>query len=306
MAWAPAVLFRLSFGFHDRLQDAVRDLQAASGLRPTATESRVRSALARWVEAEQRIDALSQLVPSRFLGPWLELGLSPSIRDDRRTRAIIKLADKTIDDAEGPPYALRRGEKGFELVFGPGWSDWLLDHKLILEGHTEFALARFLQARNPHVPGIPDKVCMPGARKLAPARRIFELLRAKSGALRDAYGDAGLGSLYAIDHVLPRSFVAHDLLWNLVPTSLETNRSKGEALPAETLLSDVANYHFVLVTAVPPQSSEIEDYIAVFGLAESELRELSRDAFVERYLRIITPLWQVAMAQGFRSDWRPR
>lgn len=168
LAWAPAVLFRLSFGSHDRLQEVVRELQAAARLRPTSTEARVRGALTRWPDAAAKIDALSQLVPSRFLGPWLELDLPSSIRDDRRTRAILRLARETVHDADGPPYALERGEDGFVVVFGPGWRDWLLNHHSILAGHTEFALARFLQARNPHVPGIPDKVRMPGNRKLAP------------------------------------------------------------------------------------------------------------------------------------------
>lgn len=303
IAWAPAVLFRLSFGLHDRLQDAVRELHLASGLRTTATESQVRTALSRWAEAEARIDALSQLVPSRFLGPWLEVGLAPTIRDDRRTRAIIRIARETLSDPEGPPHALERGDTGLELQFGPSWRDWLLQHQLILEGHTEFALARFLQARNPHVPGIPNKVRMPGGRKLAPARRIVERMRATSGGLADGYGGAALGSSYAIDHVLPRSFVAHDLLWNLLPTGVEANRKKGEALPAEKLLPQIARYHFAIAAASPHHGAEIEDYIAVFGLSEADLRNLSQDAFGERYLRMFTPLWQVAMAQGFRPDW---
>jgi hypothetical protein len=305
IAWAPAVLFRLSFGLHDRLHDAVREFHTQSGLRATSTESQVRTALARWPETEARIDALSQLVPSRFLGPWLELGLSPAIRDDRRTRAIIRVARETLIDADGPPYALVRGDEGFELEFGPHWRDWLLQHQLILEGHTEFALARFLQARNPHVPGVPNKVRMPGGRKMAPARRIFERMRAGRSGLADGYSDAMLGSSYAIDHVLPRSFVAHDLLWNLLPTSVETNRRKAEALPAEALLPKIARYHFAIAAASPHQGAEIEDYIAVFGLSEAELRGLSQDAFGERYLRIFKPLWQVAMSQGFRADWSP-
>lgn len=305
LAWAPAVLFRLSFGSHDRLQDVVRELQTAGRLRPTATEARVRSALTRWPEAAARIEALSQLVPSRFLGPWLELGLPPSIRDDRRTRAILRMAGETIQDADGPPYALERAEDGFHVSFGPGWRDWLLNHRAILEGHAQFALARFLQARNPHVPGIPDKVRMPGSRKLAPARRIFERLRAGSGGLPDAYTGSLLGSTYSIDHVLPRAFVAHDLLWNLVPTTAALNQAKAESLPAETILPNVARYHFSIVADAPMGAPELEDYVAVFGISEGELRALSEAAFVERYQRLLAPLLQVAVAQGFRSGWRP-
>lgn len=305
LAWAPGVLFRLSFGSHDRLQDVVRELQAAARLRPTATEARVRTALTRWPEAAARIEALSQLVPSRFLGPWLELGLHPSIRDDRRTRAIVRMAGETIQEAEGPPYALERGDDGFNILFGPGWREWLLNHQSILEGHAQFALARFLQARNPHVPGIPDKVRMPGGRKLAPARRIFERMRADSGSLLDAYTGSPLDSIFAIDHVLPRAFVAHDLLWNLVPTTIALNQAKAESLPAEAILEDVARYHFAIVSHAPVGAPELEDYVAVFGISEGELRALPEAAFVERYQRMLVPLLQVAASQGFRSGWRP-
>jgi hypothetical protein len=146
---------------------------------------------------------------------------------------------------------------------------------------------------------------MPGNRKLAPARRIFERLREHSGTLLDPYSGGSLGSRYAIDHVLPRAFVAHDLLWNLVPTSDGLNRAKGEALPDEALLPAIARYHFGILANTRPGAAELEDYVAVFGISEVELRALSEEAFLDRYLRMLAPLVQVAAAQGFRSGWRP-
>lgn len=305
LAWAPAALYRLSFGAHDRLQDTVRNLQAAGRLRSTAPESRVRRALTVWPEAAVRIQALSNLVPSRFLGPWLEIDLAPSIRDDRRTRAIVKTARAQVAQSDGPPYSIERGDDGMAIVFGPGWRDWLLAHQRILESHAELALARFLQTRNPHVPGIADKVRMPGTRRLAPARRMFAHLRARRGCLADVYDRMPLSDRFAIDHVLPRAFVAHDLLWNLVPTREEHNWNKGETLPDQGLLASVANFQYELIEAVPPSAPELEDYLAVFGLDEGELRTLSRTDFTKRYLELLTPLWLIAAAQGFGVGWKP-
>lgn len=306
IAWAPGALYRLSFGFHDRLQDSICDLKSASGLRPTATEARVRAALGAWRDADERIEALSQLVPTRFLSPWLELGLDPSIRDDRRTRAIVRKAAETLADPDGPPYALER--TGGELVidFGPGWREWFLGHSLILARHTEFALARFLQSRNPHVPGIVDKLKMPGNRKLAPARRMIERLRHKQGRLVDAYSGNMLDLRYAVDHVLPRSFVAHDLLWNLVPTSVDHNQDKGETLPGRSLLPKIAQFHHEAIAASPVGAPEIDDYLAVFGISETELRALGGAEFEQAYTKLLSPLLEIASAQGFSTEWQPK
>ena len=305
LAWAPGVLYRLSFGAHDRLQNAVRDLEAGGRLRPTASEGRVRSALAAWPGAKTWIDAVSQLVPTRFLGPWLDLDIPSWVRDDRRTRAILRAARATVAEPDGPPYALERGDEGLEVKFGPGWRDWLAQHQLILQAQAELHLARFLQARNPHVPGIIDKVRMPGARKLAPARRAFERLRVASGELFDAYTGKALGSSYAIDHILPRAFVAHDLLWNLVPTSRINNAAKGGQLPAEALLPSLGRIHFRVLRHAPEGAPEIDDYVAVFGLGDHELRGLAEQEFVNRFQQMMRPLLLIAAAQGFRTDWQP-
>lgn len=43
----------------------------------------------------------------------------------------------------------------------------------------------------------------------------------------------------------------------------------------------------------------------MFGISEVELRALPEEAFLDRYLRMLAPLVQVAATQGFRSGWRP-
>jgi HNH endonuclease len=46
-----------------------------------------------------------------------------------------------------------------------------------------------------------------------------------------ARSGAPLDDAFSIDHFLPWSFVAHDLLWNLTPVFGTTNSKKGDALP---------------------------------------------------------------------------
>ena len=42
----------------------------------------------------------------------------------------------------------------------------------------------------------------------------------------------------SLDHYLPWSFVAHDQLWNLIPTTPSVNSSKSNNIPAENYFSD--------------------------------------------------------------------
>jgi hypothetical protein len=83
------------------------------------------------------------------------------------------------------------------------------------------------------------------------------------------------------------------------------NRTKGEVLPAPSLLGGVARFHHAAISAAPAISGALDDYIAAFGIDEDELRNLSADGFIERYLQLLMPLMQIALAQGFRGGWVP-
>ena len=305
LAWAPAALYRLSFGWHDRLADTVRELAAAKALPPGASEAQIRRALAQWADGPARLEALAQLVPTRFLGPWLDTGLAPAIRDARRTRRIVALAQETLDRDGGPPYAIVRRVTGLVIVFGSGWRPWLLENSTVLRGHALFALVGFLQARNPHVPGIVDKVQRPGTRKLAGARRLFEVFRRDEGGLYEPYPPAPRGSDDAVAHGRPRAGVAQDLRGPRAPAAVVTNRAKGDALPNRSLIAPFATFHHSLIRTPGARGHELEDYVSAFGLSLDELRALSPDLFVQRYDALMTPLLLIATQQGFRPAWVP-
>ena len=50
--------------------------------------------------------------------------------------------------------------------------------------------------------------------------------------IHDIYGDQSLTDIkISIDHFVPWSYVAHDELWNLIPTTKSINSSKSNHLP---------------------------------------------------------------------------
>lgn len=302
-AWAPAALHRLSFGPHDRLQTLIRDLQTAKALSPASSEERVRRALLTWPDGGERLHSLARYVPSRFLAPWYGQDLPPSLRDDRRNREIADRSRAAGDYGIAGPYAIFGSGAQAEIVVDARWREWLLANYLVVRGFTEIELARFLQARNPHVPGIVDKLRPPAARKLANARRLFERARADRGELRCLYTRQPLAADYAVDHFIPRAFVAHDLIWNLAPAAASVNRLKADRLPPKSLIEDLAAFHFDLIAHHGPGSAEGDAYAMALGLDLETIRRLSRPAFIEKMGALLSPLLQIAESQGFVVGW---
>lgn len=303
-AWIPAALYRLSFGAHDRLQNLVADLGAGMRIAPNASKARVKYALANWPEADRRLDPLARYVPSRFLAPWLAQGLQPSLRDDKRTQALTLRSQERRGDPRAGPYVIIGAGPALEVVLEPTWRVWLQDNLIVVRNFAELELARFLQARNPHVPGVVDKVRPTGLRNLARSRAWFDQLRDRAG-LCDVYTAEPLAGTYAVDHFLPRAFVAHDLLWNLAPAAVETNRAKADQLPHPSFLPRLAELHFRLLQFAPPDHRDLEDYAAALGADVPTLRAASAESFAERHTQLISPLLQIAANQGFRQGWRP-
>ena len=82
--------------------------------------------------------------------------------------------------AEGP-YRLfdLDGRQLFEVA--PAWREWLSRNEALARGHAEHRLCRYLQARNPGVPGIVDKLEAPGRRALTLPRRWWRELLDRGG-----------------------------------------------------------------------------------------------------------------------------
>jgi hypothetical protein len=303
-AWPSAALYRLSFGPHDRLQDLVRDLQSANRLSARASEHQIKRALDASRDATRRIEALGRYVPTRFLAPWHGDALSPTIRDDKRTRAIVHLASERHGTPLAGPYRIVETQGDLAIEFDATWRAWLLDNCGILQGFAESQLSRFLQARNPHVPGIIDKLGPPPLRDLSKARRWFKTLAQTEEGLSDLYTGEGVIAAFAVDHFLPRAFVAHDLLWNLVPAAPSVNARKADSLPHAAYLPALAAFHFRLVHAVPTEHRDLEDYATGFATDEAWLRSVSWETFQTRYSDLFSPLLQIARNQGFPAGWQ--
>ncbi|MCD8073441.1 MAG: hypothetical protein LUF27_00100 [Lachnospiraceae bacterium] len=113
------------------------------------------------------------------------------------------------------------------------WCQYIHKNQEIVKGWLQYNMILYLQKRNPSVPGIADKLYPPQERKLEKVKHYWKLLLSLQ-PMQEIYGHNLLdvdSKDISIDHFVPWSFVAHDELWNLHPTTKSINSSKSNHLP---------------------------------------------------------------------------
>lgn len=310
LAWHPVNLFRLSFDTKDenekcvdRLQGVLRHIAAEeakipSGLRPNSTLMEVRVRLKAYA---RDLDFLGSLVPKRFLSPFVD-GLIPKGTPRHRiNHEIIRVVDGLKVSEDAAPYHFCPDNE--HVILHSEWQSFFIDNAHILRGFSEIALVRFLQSKNPFVPGIADKLSMPNERHLGPARSFWEKANQAHMAqrlvpLNNLYTGRPLGDVFAIDHFMPWSYVAHDYIWNTVPTDQSTNSSKGDRIPSVSrYVGDLAALHHFALHAVVKRSASgkadyqlLSDHMALWRLSGPAILEMSVDGLRERMTETLTSL----------------
>lgn len=192
--------------------------------------------------------------------------------------------------------------KGEELEINKAWFNYLYKHQVIIEGWIKFKLVRYLQVKNPSVPSIIFKLEASQKRKLNKATKFWKEL-IQNYEIKDIYtGEILTVESMSIDHFIPWSFVLHDELWNLIPTSKSTNSSKNNRLPnLDEHLENLINLlYFAFNTTIKSgEIKKLEDFLHVNGI---QLIKMPKEEFNDLLEKTIKPLHQLAYNQGF-SMW---
>jgi hypothetical protein len=290
-AWYPVNYFRLSFGVADKLHDVVHQLAELENL-PAQTKPADLELAILHTEERRSISAIKSLgryVPFRFLVPWVNVSGDNDSLVMRRSQ----------DPSYGAPYALF--EDRIEVPVD--WAAYFTKNSAILRDFTLWNLAQFIQARNPNVPQVVDKLVRPPSRNALTAQR--ELWNAVMDYTADVSciytGIQLVGADYHMEHFIPYAFVAHDQIWNLVPASPAYNLAKSDRLPSlERHLRPFINAHWQLATVVREQdlrSKLLEDYLTV--VPEPLHRVTDRYLFGDKLRDTIVPLHGIAVNNGF-------
>lgn len=294
LAAYPAVEHRLSLGRQDQLANL---LEPYRGFKVAELESVLRD------QALESLSALRRYVPQRFLRPWFREVVT-GLPDSKVDRRIAELSRRP--SAVSPaPYSV---EAGFVRIHS-AWLEYFQEHLSILESFTFWSLTVYLQGCNPNVPAIPNKLMEPTERSLSAAtKRFWRPALARLASPRCIYSGLEVPARgFSLDHFLPWSFVAHDRLWNLIPTLKEVNSSKGDRLPELSHLKTFAEMHAHAYKIALERGEDqlLEDYLDIWpGVTPTEVSVLPKPEFEEGLRRVLTPLYQIASNSGFPSGWR--
>lgn len=230
LAWYPLDFYKLSFGRQDSFKALAHLITKHIEVdnRPSAltlfvklrspTNNKEINQIKREVN-----HTLNRWVAYRFLRPFFASELK-GIKDHQINREISMLADLSKGHA---PYHLEAGQ----IILNEKWKQYFLKQQHILKGFVKWHLLKFLQRNNPNVIGLSEKLERPSHRNLGPAKQYWQTYLNENPA--DCIYGGGLldPKKISLDHFVPWSYIVHDQIWNIIPTTRSINSKKGDSLP---------------------------------------------------------------------------
>jgi hypothetical protein len=282
-AWYTVNYFKVSFGVQDKLQQAISRIKITENLTIDANSS----AIFEHLSSTRNNGTLRDLryfngeVPHRFLSPWLRAtGKAQVYEASRRfeNQCVYALFDTHIE-------------------MNPAWMRYLQRHAGILRSFCYWHLSLYLQAKNPNVPDIPNKLIKNPVRKaLGEQRKFWDIVLNELGGVDCIYTNRKLivGD-YAVEHFLPYAFVSHDLMWNLIPADRSFNSSKSDKLPPLDRYFEpfflLQSSAIEIVLAKAPKNKLLEDYLTIIP----DLCLFEK----QRVFDQISPITTIALNNGF-------
>lgn len=309
--WYPTNYFRLSFGKQDRLSQIALKIKAENELSVDVKRNKVvETTLTHLLEnstLSSEIKSLGRFVPYRFLRPFFTQQLRGK-PDWQINRLIAEMAEESFyRETNACLYRfISTPEDAIEIQVD--WFHYLQKHLQILIGFCLWHLLNYLQNNNPNVPNIAGKLFEPEKRDPKRARSFWHFVFDQAGSIQCIYSDQTINKGdFSLDHFLPWSFVAHDLLWNIIPTAKNVNSAKGDRLPNINLYFESfakLQYEAFQVIAAPNKARLLEEYTLLFkGDSVVEIKSLPFARFRDTLHDTIMPQIQIAKNMGFIANW---
>lgn len=307
-SWYPHIYFKLSFGLQDQIISKLDSLKLEISepiLKFRDTDKRL---LRQTISKQTLDDSLMRYVPYRLLRPFFEEDLR-GVPDYKVNSSVAQLAAKHFT-VRRPLYCF--GNKRDSLIPHQVWVEYFKIHYAIIKGWTAWNWLEYMQKCNQGVPAVSSKLFPPQERDSLKTQTEYWKLVLKHSDVRCIYTDERLSTdRLSLDHYLPWSFVAHDQLWNLIPTLPEVNSSKSDQLPATRYFDRFVSlqHHGLTVTNKNAGEQEwdkyIESYISDLKFSD-KLDLLDRDKLRRAYESTLLPMLELARNLGFSANWRFR
>ena len=308
-AWYMVGEFRLNLGPNDTLENLVKDAIQVTGKRSTEKRELIISTMEKEKDQEllRKKKILTLNVPYRLQAPFL------TQLKGRKWEKSLKTLAENINSYEGLIYRFSDiSGLNTRIQINEEWAEYIKINSEIIRGWIQYNLILYLQRRNPGVPGIPSKISYPRERKLTIVTQFWKAVM-DCIPVYEIYGDELLDKKdVSIDHFVPWSYVTHDELWNLSPTTRRINSSKSNHLPDWDSyfpkLSELEYRAFELTWEKPGLQRFFQKCLDEHVNDSEAFRRIYRadilkDEFFHGLEDMISPVYKGAMNLGF-DRWR--
>lgn len=257
-------------------------------------------------------DQLTKNVPYRMLSPFMHEVKGNDRIWDQKKRLIAYI--EQLNKKECIPYQITDGA-GLKkhVVINEEWQDFFMDNFVTISGWIEVKKVRYLQGRNPGVPGIIYKLVPENnkQRKLRYVRNLWNTI-IETKPVYDIYSEKLLGlNDFDIDYFVPWSFVANDELWNLLPMDSSLNSSKSNNLPQWKYFELFAKNQYMMYESAKSSEKIMDKFkkcqrdnlVMPWSMEELYIAENDREAFIKVLEEKLHPVYDSARIQGYEI-WR--
>jgi transcriptional regulator with XRE-family HTH domain len=324
-AWYPHTYFKLSFGIQDKI--AIKLDSLTLDLDKPAFDESEKNLLRKEISKRNLDnllvgkDSLMRYVPFRLITPFLSQQLKAyksqnrgtTRNDDLENEVIMVLADQYFYTAK-PLYKFDgdspKSCKSIHL--SPEWISYIRINYPIVRGWVAWEWLQYMQSKNPSTPAISNKL-FPQIRRgaLASQTKYWQKILEYTDEINCIYSNRPLraDSKLSLDHYLPWSFVAHDQIWNLVPTFSDVNSSKSKIIPSSVYFDSFVRVHHLGLKIWKERMSKDKTWNRFIDMYISDLRLHTKDDLTDfeklskAYNSTFQPLLSLATSLGFEAGW---
>jgi len=299
--WYPVNYFKLSFGKIDQCSKFVKQIQLKYNLEDNISQPDLFDFLIKNNDSDLLVNITKELtryVPFRFIRPWYS-EQTRGLKDSYVNNKILELQDGAA------PYNINVDLK--KIILNESWFNWIQKNYKLIKSYTYFELIKYLEKENPNTANLSKKLEKPSKRKLYTSTKYWKSFIVKEPSHNDVFENKSLLELkeLSIDHFLPWSFVAHDLIWNLHPVERNINSSKNNFLPSIVYFDKFYSlqYNFCKFLIGENFHKPLENYYILFNCSFDNLNDLSKEQFVYRMENYYSPQIEIAKNMGFEGNW---
>ncbi|MEH2134326.1 MAG: HNH endonuclease domain-containing protein [Nostoc sp.] len=311
-AWYPHNYFKLSFGKQDQIANKLDalDLEITEPiLKLKDTDKKLLRVSINNQNLDDIVISINGYVSYRLIRPFFSQE-TRGLKDYDVNPTIISLANNQFDTKKPLYYFNAEDQKNCNaIILHPDWIQYLEENYAIVRGWASWEWLNYMQQRNPSTPNVVNKLFMPQERDSLTEQKKYWKTVLEYQDIECIYSKVLLNkNEISLDHYLPWSFVAHNQLWNVIPTTKSVNSSKSNNLPSEEYFhAFVELQHRGLTVAYQNISKNqwlkyTESFVSELKVSQAD-DLLNLEVLSKAYKTTTQPLISLATIQGFSPNW---